>query len=90
MKILSKLSPSCREVVRLQSGALDHKLPWLQRIGLRIHLALCVWCRRYGQQIRLLHSASGHRAEAPFDVPAGEMPAAARQRIKRALESAEK
>jgi hypothetical protein len=90
MKILSNLAPNCREAARLQSAALDGKLPLLQRVGLRIHLVLCVWCRRYGQQIRLLHFACGRRGEDQFEVQARELPDEARKRIKRALESAKK
>jgi hypothetical protein len=90
MKILTQLSPSCREAVRLQSAALDGKLSFLQRVGLRIHLVLCVWCRRYGRQIRWLHSASARCPEEPFEVPARELPPETRQRIKRALESTKK
>src|ERR1700743_2718936 len=46
---LSGFSPSCKTAARLQSEMLDHKLTWRQRQGLRIHLALCKWCRRYGK-----------------------------------------
>ena len=57
-RVMAVLSPNCRQASRLQSEALDHKLPVLQRVGLRIHLLLCKWCRRYGKQIRFLRDAS--------------------------------
>jgi hypothetical protein len=65
MKALARgatdLSPSCKKAVRLQSEALDRELPFRQRLGLRIHLALCKWCRRYGRQITFLRDATqGH------------------------------
>ena len=60
VKIIRALSPNCKEAIRLQSESLDHPLPPLRRIGLRIHLALCVWCSRYGKQIKFLRTAAQH------------------------------
>jgi len=80
---------NCRESVRLQSGALDRPLPPLQRLGLRIHLFLCVWCRRYGKQIRFLRSIVRYE-EHHSRLSAEGLSPEARERIKRALESAKK
>ena len=89
MKLLAKgvadLSPSCKEVTRLQSAALDRKLTLLQRLGLRIHLVLCKWCRRYGKQITFLRSATQRCAEDEQLSPPQVLPSEARERIKRRL-----
>ena len=53
-KALLALSPNCKEASRLQSEALHRRLPLAQRIGLRIHLSICNWCRRYGKNIHFL------------------------------------
>src|SRR5262249_48735984 len=53
-KALLALSPNCKEASRLQSEALHQPLPLPKRIGLRIHLLLCNWCRRYGKNVRFL------------------------------------
>lgn len=82
------LSPNCREAIRLQSDALDRPLPRLQRIGLRIHLALCVWCLRYGKQIKFLRTAAQHCEYDPE--PEQALPVEARERIKRTLEAGKK
>ena len=55
---LADLSPSCKTAARLQSEALDHKLSLRRRLGLRIHLVLCKWCRRYGKQLAFTHNAA--------------------------------
>lgn len=88
-KTIRALSPNCKEAIRLQSDALDRPLRPLQRIGLRIHLFLCVWCLRYGKQIKFLRVAAkqcDHEHE-----PVSAMPPEARERIKeqvkRALET---
>ena len=80
------LSPSCREASKLQSEALDHPLPPAKRIGLRLHLLICRWCRRYGKQIRFLRKAAGeHPDELTRSVP-HSLTRDARARIKRRLE----
>jgi hypothetical protein len=37
---------------------MDGKLRWYQRLGIRFHLAYCVWCRRYLAQLRFLRQAA--------------------------------
>jgi len=86
-KAIRALSPNCKEATRLQSDALDRPLSRFQRIGLRIHLALCVWCSRYGKQIKFLRSAAQH-CEHDHSLEQ-TMPPEARERIKRALKTDE-
>ena len=42
---------SCREVTQLASEMHDRKLPFRQRLSLRIHLSMCRICRAYAKQI---------------------------------------
>jgi len=48
-----------------------------------LHLGLCLWCRRYGQQIKFLRAAA-QRCDQDEAVDQ-TLPAAARERIKHAL-----
>jgi hypothetical protein len=82
------LSPNCREAIRRQSDALERPLPQLQRIGLQIHLALCVWCSRYEKQIKFLRTAA-QRCDHDH-MPKQILSREARERIKRALEAGKK
>jgi len=82
---IGELSPTCREAARLQSEALDHPLTLRQRIGLRIHIFLCKWCRRYGRQLRLLRSAAGKHHEHTDALPAQSLRPEIRERIKSQL-----
>ena len=86
-KTLRALSPSCKEAVRLQSGALERPLTFWQRAGLRLHLVLCKWCRRYGKQIRFLHEAAGEHSDNLAQAGPQELSAQARERIKQRLQS---
>lgn len=87
IKLANALSPSCKQAARLQSEQMDRKLSLLERIGLRAHLFLCKWCRRYGEQLNFLRSAA-HQCE---DHNTPEAPATlspeARERIKQRLKS---
>lgn len=82
---LHAVSPTCREASRLQSEALDRPLPWLKRLGLRFHLILCQWCRRYGKQIRFLRDASHENAEQVSEAAPQSLSSDARERLKRAF-----
>jgi len=87
-RTIHALSPNCREAIRLQSDALERPMPRLQRIGLRIHLILCLWCSRYGKQIKFLRTAAQH---CDHDhVPKQILPREARERIKQALKAGKK
>jgi len=82
---LVDLSPGCKTATRLQSEALDGKLPLRQRFGLRVHLLLCKWCRRYGKQITFLRNAAhGHPDEMAEPAPQ-KLSGEARERIKQRL-----
>ena len=89
IKTIRALSPNCKEAIRLQSDALDRPLPPLRRIGLRIHLALCVWCSRYGEHIKFLRAAAqhcDHDHEQKQTLPP-EARDRIREQVKRALET---
>ena len=82
---LADLSPSCKAATRLQSEAFDHPLSFRQRLGLRIHLVLCKWCRRYGKQIAFVsHSAHSYPDEMAASAPQ-QLSAEARERIRQKL-----
>ena len=76
---------AARKAARLQSAALDRKLTWLERFGLKAHLLICQWCRRYGRQITFLRSAANESAdERHCSQP---LPPDARERIQRSIQS---
>lgn len=84
---MADLSPNCRRAAHLQSEALDHTLTLRQRVGLKIHLLLCKWCRRYGRQIRFLRKAAQDHAPELTEASPQQLSTEARERIKRELSS---
>ncbi len=84
--LLAALTPPCREIVVLGSRRLDAPQGAIARLQVRIHLGICTACRRYLDQIALVHEAarrSGDRPDALQGVsPRSRLPAAARERIR--------
>ncbi len=54
---------SCKETTRLASQGLDRELAFGERVALRLHLAICIGCRRAGRQMRFLRKAVRELAE---------------------------
>lgn len=82
---LRTLSPDCRDASRLQSQGFAPSLSWPKRIGLRLHLLLCHWCRRYGKQLRFLqHAIHEHPEDVNPPAPQSLSPEA-RERLQRSL-----
>src|SRR4030067_30317 len=45
---------SCKAVTQLISESMDRSLPLGKRIGVRIHLLMCLFCARYERQLLLI------------------------------------
>ena len=75
---------SCRRATELLSKLQDVPLNARERLALRLHLLICGWCRRYGQQIALVR-ASLLRDAATLETRGPRLSAEARERILRSL-----
>jgi len=58
---------SCKKATRLVSQGLDRRLPFGQRVALRVHLAICDGCTNFKKQTEFLR-----RAVARLGNPAAE------------------
>jgi hypothetical protein len=85
MKLFEALLPTCREVSRLQSDLLDQSLSLPKRFGLRLHLLICKWCRRYGKQIRFLREAVHEHPDEVNEATPRTLSPEARERLKNSL-----
>jgi hypothetical protein len=77
--------PSCKQVARLQSAGLDTRLPMPTRLGLKLHLLVCRWCRRYGRQVRFLRNAVRKKPLTLNEVSDNRLSPEARRRLNDAL-----
>ena len=89
-RLLRALQP-CEEMVPLMSESLDRRLGVLERLQLKLHLMVCVWCVRYLKQIKFVRELVRQRSFAAVNDTATPMalPAEARQRICRSLKDLE-
>jgi len=79
--------PTCKEMVRVMSESMERPLPLRERVLLKLHLWVCVWCVWYLEQLRLLREALRARAASPEagGPPGVSLSAEARERMKVAL-----
>jgi hypothetical protein len=86
---LGRRLPTCEQVLPVLSQSLERKLTLRERVTLRLHFLICVYCIRYLKQIRLMRNAARARSEQIETGTGAEAPALsaeARERLKRALE----
>ncbi len=81
---IAEHTPKCHDMTRLISQERDGPLPWRVRVQMWFHYRICLWCRRYRDQVEFLGKALGKCHEHPQ----GEELALrdeARNRLKKAL-----
>jgi hypothetical protein len=88
---LARRLPPCDDICQRLSDSLELKPPLRERMINRLHLAICVWCTRYREQIALVDEVMGGLLEqAALDLSAVRyrLSEDARERIIHALEEA--
>lgn len=48
---------NCKRTSVLVSQSLDRPLTWRERWAVRLHLLICVYCRRFAQQLQWMRRA---------------------------------
>lgn len=76
---------SCKEVTLLLSRSSDQRLPWWERLAVRLHLLYCEGCARFEKQLRFLRAAARRFAESAGSVANKGLSEDARRRIRAAL-----
>ena len=77
---------TCKEVTHLVSESQERALGRRERWGLRMHLWMCVSCRRFERQMRLLRRVLRKLARrSESDAHGPDLSPAARERIRKAL-----
>jgi hypothetical protein len=83
-RLLGRLILPCHDISRLSSQALDTRLPPITRFRMRMHYLVCVWCRRYRDQLALLRRACAQLDASTPEAGPG-LPPTARERIRQHL-----
>jgi hypothetical protein len=80
---------NCKAVTRMVSESMDRKLPFYQRMGIRMHLLMCKLCSRYRRQLLFLRETIRRQAASSEDIESAiVLPPGARERIKRSIRNA--
>jgi hypothetical protein len=80
---------NCKAVTRMVSESMDRKLPFYQRMGIRMHLLMCKLCSRYRRQLSFLRETIRLQAASSEDIESAiVLPPGARERIKRSIRNA--
>lgn len=78
---------TCKQASQLLSQSLDRQLSARERFALRLHLLICKYCKRFGEQIKLLRAAMKQLGERVEDDTGIQLPAEAKVRIADLIKS---
>ena len=81
--------PTCKQMAPVMSESLERPLRFRERVTLKLHLWVCVWCVWYLENLRTMREAlraRGAREEGADEVDSAvKLSEEARERIRRAL-----
>ena len=85
VSFIARYTPKCREVMKLLSQSMEVKLPVTIRIRIAFHYLICIWCYRYGKQLRALRKIASLLPEHVDDCSQEALPYSSKERIKQVL-----
>jgi hypothetical protein len=77
----------CNQITHKLSQGLDRKLTLREWLTVKLHLFICVWCTRYGEQIALIKDSVHDNAVAAEQAtaPTTPLPEGVSERLKKSL-----
>lgn len=78
--------PTCQQTVDKISESMERSLSFKERIRLKLHLWICVWCQWYLEHLHVIRDAARTKADEPATLmPDRSLSNDARERIRRRL-----
>ena len=78
--------PACQQTVALISESMERSLSLQERIKLKLHLWICVWCQWYMEHLHIIRETTRAKADEPPEFISGAgLSDEARERIRRRL-----
>ncbi len=80
--------PTCKQTVKTMSESLERRLTLRERINVKLHLWICLWCVWYIEQLQLLRTTIRIKAEQEANLDSPSLPSLsseARERMKQNL-----
>ena len=87
LNLLAQRLPTCKEVTRLASDAMERKLSLRQRIDFKLHLLICSLCMRYVKQLEMMREIAHQHPAKSEAASTTKLPPNSRERMKQALRS---
>lgn len=83
---LLRTLPTCRQTVEKISESMERSLSLRERINLKLHLWICVWCQWYLEHLHIIRETARAKADEPPELVSGPgLSDEARERIRRRL-----
>ena len=83
---LLRTLPTCQQTVEKISQSMERSLSLRERIDLKLHLWICVWCQWYFEHLHIIRKTARAKAEEPPELISGAgLSDEARDRIRRRL-----
>ena len=78
--------PSCNSITEIVSESMERRLTIAERLRVRLHFMICVWCARYQSQLLALRESLRLRAsQIEKDESLPSLSPEARERIRKSL-----
>ena len=83
---LLRTLPTCQQTVETISQSMERRLTLDERVKVKLHFWICVWCQWYMEHLQLIRKTSrAQAAEAPELMTGATLSNEARERIRRRL-----
>jgi hypothetical protein len=86
MVLMSKMTPACEVISQNISKSMDNKISLIDRIGIRVHLLGCKFCRRFEKQLFIMQKMIQNQANGLNEIPDGpKLSDESRQKMKQKI-----
>ena len=82
---IDRVTPKCRENIRLISRGMDERLPVLTRMQIRLHSVMCCYCQRYGEHLIFIRRLSRALPDSSGNETTPGLTTAVKERMKMLL-----
>jgi len=88
--LLCRFNLTCQDTSSLISEMMDHKVSFIKRLKIKIHLAMCGVCLYYKEQLELIRDLSKNLGREDFPVNADEtLSQESKQKIEKMIKANE-
>ena len=77
--------PACQQTVALISESMERPLSLQERIKLKLHLWICVWCQWYMEHLQIIRKTARAKGDELPEFASDGLSNEARERIRRNL-----